>query len=214
MCRLTNWLCHLTSRSSWRKGPSTIWHARNNQLLLDRTYLARTGFRRCGTSSPQLSSGPLGRQSNRGVNSHEQNIETNTLLVSASFKHSLRSFYLHLCSWCIQWRIRLLENLACTHNSSYSQHYYPTFLDHCLAMGIDWRYCIPYSCNILYCHGLAEISFICLFRNSWTNGNHKYFILCQLEVQSWGANKVVGGLTSRSSWRNQPSAFRRARKNF
>jgi hypothetical protein len=27
---------------------------------LDRTYLARTGFRRCGTSLPQLSSGPLG----------------------------------------------------------------------------------------------------------------------------------------------------------
>jgi hypothetical protein len=31
------------------------------------TYHARTGFRRCGTSSPQLSSGPLGRQ-NQGYN--------------------------------------------------------------------------------------------------------------------------------------------------
>jgi len=37
-----------------------ILHARNNQLLLDVTYHARTGFRRCGTSLPQLSSGPLG----------------------------------------------------------------------------------------------------------------------------------------------------------
>jgi uncharacterized protein YdhG (YjbR/CyaY superfamily) len=34
--------------------------ARNTQLLLDWTYHARTGFRRCGTSLPQLSSGPLG----------------------------------------------------------------------------------------------------------------------------------------------------------
>jgi len=29
-------------------------------VTIDRTYLARTGFRRCGTSLPQLSSGPLG----------------------------------------------------------------------------------------------------------------------------------------------------------
>ena len=34
--------------------------ARNNHSQSDRTCLARTGFRRCGTSSPQLSSGPLG----------------------------------------------------------------------------------------------------------------------------------------------------------
>ena len=39
-----------------------ILHARNNQLLLEVTYHARTGFRRCGTSLPQLSSGPLGRK--------------------------------------------------------------------------------------------------------------------------------------------------------
>ena len=59
-----NIACALTSRSSWRNQPSTILHARNNQLLSDMTYLARTGFRRCGTSWPQLSSGPLGRKNN------------------------------------------------------------------------------------------------------------------------------------------------------
>jgi hypothetical protein len=58
--------CGLTSRSSWRNQPSMILHARNNQLLLDRTYHARTGFRRCGTSWPQLSSGPLGGKKNLG----------------------------------------------------------------------------------------------------------------------------------------------------
>jgi len=41
-------------------------HARKNQLLLDMTRHARNGYRRCGTSLPQLSSGPLGGKNNLG----------------------------------------------------------------------------------------------------------------------------------------------------
>ena len=45
-----------------------ILHARNSQLLSDVDRHARTGFRRCGTSSPQLSSGPLARKKGNCVN--------------------------------------------------------------------------------------------------------------------------------------------------
>jgi hypothetical protein len=56
-------------------------HARNKQLLLDMTYHARTGFRRCGTSLPQLSSGPLGGCCQQSSIIKEENMRTITFAV-------------------------------------------------------------------------------------------------------------------------------------
>ncbi len=53
-----------------------------------------------------------------------------------------------------------------------------------MAMGMDWQYCVPYPCSIVYRHGMAKISVICLLRRSRAVGHYKHVIFYELEVQS------------------------------